>query len=221
MTATLLFDLDGTLVETDWAHLAAFVEVFSGFGLPMDEHIFKTRIMGQPNLKIGEEFFPELTLARRVEIFEEKEAVYRRIIGKVEPVAGTLDLLAWARDNGASCGVVTNAPRENADLILAGAGLDRWFGTVVCGQELEHGKPHPMAYLKGLSDLGGDVHRSVAFEDSIPGMTSALRAGLPCLGMTTNLPAAVLAEAGATMTAPNMADPALLAFVKARVAAAV
>jgi len=78
-----------------------------------------------------------------------------------------------------------------------------------------------MAYLKGLSDLGGDVHRSVAFEDSIPGMTSALRAGLPCLGMTTNLPAAVLAEAGATMTAPNMADPALLAFVKARVAAAV
>lgn len=221
MTATLLFDLDGTLVETDWAHLAAFVEVFAQFGLPMDEHIFKTRIMGQPNLKIGAEFFPELTLARRVEIFEEKEAVYRRIIGKVEPVAGALDLLAWARDNGVSCGVVTNAPRENADLILAGAGLDRWFGTVVCGQELEHGKPHPMAYLKGLSDLGGDVRRSVAFEDSLPGMTSALRAGLPCLGMTTNLPAAVLAEAGATMTAPNMADPALLAFVKARVAAAV
>ena len=220
MTATLLFDLDGTLVETDWAHLAAFVEVFAQFGLPMDEHIFKTRIMGQPNLKIGEEFFPELTLARRGEIFEEKEAVYRRIIGKVEPVAGALDLLAWARDNGVRCGVVTNAPRENADLILAGSGLDRWFGTVVCGQELEHGKPHPMAYLKGLTDLGGDVRRSVAFEDSIPGMTSALRAGLPCLGMTTNLPAAVLAEAGATMTAPNMADPGLVAFVRARVTAA-
>jgi HAD superfamily hydrolase (TIGR01509 family) len=220
MTATLLFDLDGTLVETDWAHLAAFVEVFAQFGLPMDEHIFKTRIMGQPNLKIGEEFFPHLPLARRIEIFEDKEAVYRRIIGKVEPVAGALALLGWARDNGVACGVVTNAPRENADLILEGAGLRQWFGTVVCGQELEHGKPHPMAYLKGLSDLGGDVRRSLAFEDSIPGMTSALRAGLPCAGMTTNLPAATLTSAGATLTAPDMAEPALLAYIRARVSAA-
>jgi len=216
MSATLLFDLDGTLVETDWAHLAAFIEVFGELGQPMDEHLFKSRIMGQPNVKIGEAFFPALPVAEREAIFDHKEAVYRRIVGTVEPVAGVVDLLGWARENRVRCGVVTNAPRQNAELILDGAGLTGWFESVVCGQELAHGKPHPMAYLTGLAELGGDAARSVAFEDSIPGMTSALRAGLPCIGMTSNLPAARLLEAGATLAAPDFTDAALCAFIRQR-----
>ncbi len=216
MTPTLLFDLDGTLAETDWAHLAAFVEVYAEYGLPMDEHIFKTKVMGRPNVAIGEAFFPALPIAEREAIFERKEAVYRRIVGHVDPVAGTVALLDWADANGVACGVVTNAPRENAIMILKGAGLIERFGTIVCGQELAHGKPHPMAYLKGLSDLGGDAAVSLAFEDSPAGMAAAIAAGMPVIGMTTNLDAAGVMAAGAALAAPDFTDPALLAFVRRR-----
>lgn len=217
MTATLLFDLDGTLAETDWAHLDAFVRVFAERGLPMNEHIFKTKIMGRPNAEIGAEFFPDLSLDEREEICDEKEEVYRQIVGKVEPVAGVTTLLDWADAQGVVCGVVTNAPRRNAMLILDGAGLTHRFKTIVCGQELAYGKPHPMAYLKGLSDLGGDAARSVAFEDSPAGMRSAIAAGLPVVGMTTNLDAPTVLAVGACLAARDYTDAALLTFVKQRV----
>lgn len=216
MIPTLLFDLDGTLAETDWAHLAAFVEVYADYGLPMDEHIFKTQVMGRPNVAIGQDFFPQLPVAERDAIFERKEAVYRRIVGQVSPVAGAVALLDWADAHGVLCGVVTNAPRENANMILKGAGLFERFGTIVCGQELAHGKPHPMAYMKGLADLGGEAAVSVAFEDSPAGMASAIGAGLPVVGMTTNLDAAAVLKAGATLAAPDYTGEEVLSFIRRR-----
>ena len=94
--------------------------------------------------------------------------------------------------------------------------LTKRFGTIVCGAELAHGKPHPMAYLKGLSDLGGTTGLSMAFEDSPAGMASAIAAGMPVAGMTTNLDAAGVLAAGACLAAPNFLDAALLAFVRKR-----
>lgn len=216
MSATLLFDLDGTLAETDWAHLAAFERVFAERGLEMNEHIFKTQIMGQPNEAIGAAFFPEMSAAEQAAICDYKEAVYREIVGDVAPVAGVLALLDWADANSVKCGVVTNAPRLNAMMILDGAKLTHRFGTIVCGHELPHSKPHPLPYLTGLADLGGKLENAVAFEDSPAGMRAAIAAGMPVIGMTTNLDAPTVLGFGATLAAKDFTDPALLAFVKAR-----
>lgn len=216
MSATLLFDLDGTLAVTDWAHLAAFERVFAERGLEMNAHIFHARIMGRPNVDIGADFFPHLSKAEQEAICDYKEAVYRDMVGDVEPQPGVLDLLDWADANGVKCGVVTNAPRLNAMQFLDGAGLTHRFGTIVIGEELPHPKPHPMPYLKGLADLGGSADRSLAFEDSPAGMRSAMAAGMPVIGMTTNLDAQAVLAVGAVLAAPDFTDPALLAFVRQR-----
>lgn len=216
MTPTLLFDLDGTLIETDWAHLEAFVRVFRDLGMPMDHTIFNNHVLGQPNPLIGAHFFPDKPWDEVEKIFEHKETVYRDIIGAAEPVEGLLDLLDWADANGVACGVVTNAPFVNASHMLEIAGIKPRFGTIVCGQDLPHGKPHPLPYQLGLSNLGGDPALSVAFEDSPAGVTAAVAAGIRTVGMLSNLPAARLVELGCSVTAKDFTDPAMLAYVKRR-----
>ncbi len=216
MTATLLFDLDGTICETDWAHLKAFEIVFGELGIPMNEAIFKAKIMGGSNAMIGNAFFPDIPLAGQARILERKEVVYRGIVGDVQPVHGLIALLDWADAHKVPCGIVTNAPRENANQIVDGLGIRHRFKTLVCGQELARGKPDPLAYLTGLQELGGSSAHSVAFEDSPAGMQSAIGSGLPVIGMTTNLDAAGVLGHGAALAAKDFGDSALLAFVRKR-----
>ena len=90
------------------------------------------------------------------------------------------------------------------------------FGTIVCGQDLPHGKPHPLPYQLGLKNLGGDPTLSVAFEDSPAGVTAAVAAGIRTVGMLSNLPAARLVELGCSVTAKDFTDPAMLAYIRHR-----
>lgn len=216
MTATLLFDLDGTLAETDWAHFKAFERVLAPYGKGIDHEIFKAHVVGRSNIEIGAYFFPEKAPEEQAAICDHKEAVYREIVGDIEPLPGVVALLDWADANGVRCGVVTNAPRANAMQILDSTRLTARFGTIICGHELEHPKPHPMPYLQGMANLGGTPGLSVAFEDSPSGMRSAIGAGMGVVGMTTNLSAAEVLAVGAALAAHDFTDRDLLAFVARR-----
>jgi beta-phosphoglucomutase-like phosphatase (HAD superfamily) len=92
--------------------------------------------------------------------------------------------------------------------------MDR-FKALVIGDELAHGKPHPMPYLEGLRAVSGEAVRSVAFEDSRSGIQSAAAAGIATIGMRTSLSHADLVAAGAVTTAANFDDPELLRMVGA------
>ncbi len=216
MTPALLFDLDGTICETDWAHLKAFELLFGGLGIEMNEHIFKTRIMGASNPMIGEAFLPHLPVAERARLLDRKEEIYRGLVGEVQPVAGLIALLDWAEARGVPCAIVTNAPRENADQIIGGLKIGHRFQALICGQELARGKPDPLPYLEGLRLVNGDPARSIAFEDSPSGMKAAIGAGLPVVGMTTNLDAATVLSHGAALAAPDFTDAAMIDLVVRR-----
>ena len=121
----LLFDLDGTLVDTDHLHHAAFSAILAerGRGLTVDD--YRAHIMGQPNGAILDRFFP----GEHPAILDRKEALFRdSLAASLEPVPGIHALLDWAEANGAGCAVVTNAPRDNAVAMLA---EDRLEGGVV------------------------------------------------------------------------------------------
>ncbi len=216
MTASLLFDLDGTLVETDHLHFEAFKTVFMPYGVSVDWDVYRTRIIGKANPDIAAAFIPHIPADRHAAIMDEKEATYRALVGAVEPVAGLMDLLAWARANDVACGVVTNAPRANAELLLNATGLADRFDVLVIGPELDNAKPHPLPYLTALNALGADAAASVAFEDSPSGAGSAVAARLGVVGLLTSVDEADLRAAGVHITVKDFTDPAVLAFVRAR-----
>jgi len=83
----------------------------------------------------------------------------------------------------------------------------------VLGDELPHGKPHPLPYLEALRALGAKAELSVAFEDSTSGVTSASAAGLITVGIMTSLTEQELRAAGASVTAADYRDPALLVLI--------
>ncbi len=212
----LLFDLDGTLVDTDSLHLKAFNLMLEPLGKQLTEAYYKSAIMGFPNPMIMEALFPSLPSAESERLILRKESLFRDLARELEPLPGLLDLLDWADARGCPCGVVTNAPRDNAEMMLDAIGLRRRFETLVIGEELERAKPDPLPYLTGLVRLGGTADRTVAFEDSRSGVTAASGAGLHTVGLMTSLDAAALGAAGAVKAVRDFTDPTLLPFISAR-----
>ena len=216
MRSSLLFDLDGTLVDTDQVHFAAFSEVFRHYDVAIDWETYRTRIMGAANQAITGAFLSHVPAGEHKAIMERKEAIYRDRLDVIEPIPGLLALLDLADAAGLPCAVVTNAPRLNADLVLRSLGIAGRFRALVIGTELPQTKPNPLPYLEGLHLLGADASRSIGFEDSRSGITAAHAAKLAVVGMTTSLEAPAVLALGATIAARDFTDPAVLDLVRSR-----
>jgi HAD superfamily hydrolase (TIGR01509 family) len=210
MGRALLFDIDGTLANTDPLHLKAFNQVLGPHGHAFDHARFSRELQGFANISIGERFLPNETIERRAAILDEKEEVFRSLVaGQIEPLPGLMALLDRADDAGVPMVAVTNAPRLNAELLLSGLGITQRFKALVIGDELPYGKPHPLPYQEGLRFVGASAAASIAFEDSRSGVQSATAAGIPTIGIRTSLSDADLVAAGAVASASAFDDPAL------------
>lgn len=219
MGRALLFDIDGTLADTDPLHLKAFNQVLGPYGHAFDHARFSRELQGFANVSIGERFLPDEAPERRAVILDEKEEVFRTLVaGQIEPLPGLMALLDRANAAGIPIVAVTNAPRLNAELLLSGLGITHCFEALVIGAELPHGKPHPLPYQEGLRFVGASAQASVAFEDSRTGVQSATAAGIPTIGVRTSLSHADLVAAGAVASASAFDDPELLAFLASAMA---
>jgi HAD superfamily hydrolase (TIGR01509 family) len=205
----LLFDLDGTLTDTDHLHVEAFRMLLKGFGRTITEEHYKARIMGHPNDEIMREMFPDESPERRIALSDHKEQLFRDQLETLTPMPGVLKVLDWADANGVPYAVVTNAPRANAEMMLHGLKLDRRMTQLVIGDELERAKPDPLPYRTGLSKLGATAGKALAFEDSLPGIRSATGAGIATYGMRTGHPDAALLSAGAVAAITDFTDAGL------------
>ncbi len=215
----LLFDIDGTLANTDPLHLKAFNQVLGPHGHVFDHARFSRELQGFANVSIGDRFLPDETPERRAAILAEKEEIFRTLVaGQVEPLPGLMALLDRADAAGIPMVAVTNAPRLNAELLLSGLGITERFKAIVIGDELPYGKPHPLPYQEGLRFVGSSAASSVAFEDSRTGVQSAAAAGIPTIGIRTSLSHDDLVGAGAVASASAFDDPALLARLAAAMA---
>ena len=215
----LLFDLDGTLVDTDHLHHAAFAAILAKRGEDLSLADYRTHIMGQPNHAIIGRYFPG---EDGPAIADRKEAMFRASLAtSVVPVAGVDALLDWAAAHGAGTAVVTNAPRENAAAMLAAAGLAGRLGEIVIGDECARPKPDPAPYQEAMRRLGTTPSRAVAFEDSRSGLRAARGSGAHVFGVATGLAPDDLTAAGAHQVIADFTDPALWAHLetmRARVA---
>lgn len=205
--AALLFDLDGTLIDSDPLHAQIFVRLFAERGLEIDEAFYLANMHGRHNTEIFQEHLPD---EDPYAMHLLKEAAFRDSLdASVPPMPGAVDLIARARAAGWAVAVVTNAPRLNADASLAAIGLDQAFDIVIVGEECTKGKPDPAPYLTALETLNVSAGHAIAFEDSPSGIASARAAKLYTVGIRSSLTRTQLSNAGAHASLQNFNDPAI------------
>jgi HAD superfamily hydrolase (TIGR01509 family) len=210
----LLFDLDGTLAETDSLHLPTWVDVLRPYGIEADEEFYRERISGRSNSKIVEDLLPHLSAEEGRKLADAKEASFRERAVELEPLPGLLDFMQEGKSRSLSLALVTNAPEENVEVILLVLELSEFFDEVVLSDEVGTVKPDPAPYNAALDRLGVAPEEALAFEDSTFGITSAIGAGIPTVGIASTQDPEKLRQAGAFVVAKDFTDPELRRFLK-------
>lgn len=213
MLKALLFDLDGTLTHTDQLHLLAFEQLLLEEGRVLTETEFDAHISGRANPDLCRYLFPSQSAVQHQAFAERKEVLFRHLSPNLSPVAGLLRLLEHADKAQIGMVVVTNAPRANAEHMLASLGLTGRFQSIVVAEELPRAKPDPLPYLTGLERLQASAGQALAFEDSIPGVTAAKDAGIFTVGIATSQSHETLLAAGAQLVVDDFDDPRLWGII--------
>ncbi|KPQ36492.1 MAG: putative phosphatase/phosphohexomutase [Phormidesmis priestleyi Ana] len=208
MLKAVIFDLDGTLTDSDKVHFEVYKSFFAEHNIELDRDGYRQKVSGRQNNAILADFLPQLSAAEKEDFSDRKEETFRYLAeGQLEPLPGLLDLLSQIKRLGLAAAVVTNAPPENAAFMLSELWLTEAFSPIVIGNDLPRGKPDPLPYQTALDKLAIHATEAIAFEDSIAGIRSAIGAGIKTIGMTTTHSAQELIETGAVEAVADFTDP--------------
>ncbi|GAB4543126.1 MAG: HAD-IA family hydrolase [Pleurocapsa sp.] len=199
MLAAILFDLDGTLANTDPIHFAVWQDILTRYDLEIDRPFYQERISGRTNSKIVQDILPQLSLEEAWHLATEKEESYRRLAGSLQPMPGLKRVIKFIDTASIKRAVVTNAPRDNARHMLNILQLNNVFPLVILAEDAPPGKPHPAPYELALTRLGVNHQDAIAFEDTASGIVSAVTAGIYTIGVASTHSPEHLTAAGANM----------------------
>jgi HAD superfamily hydrolase (TIGR01509 family) len=192
LPAAVLWDMDGTLVDTEPFWFAAETELVGRFGGTWT-HEQAISLVGS-GLRDGARVLQQHGVRMGVEeiVAWQTEFVTDHLVAPLPWRPGALALLAAIRDAGVPTALVTMSERRMAEAVAAAVPFGG-FDVVVAGDDVERPKPHPEAYLRAAELLGVDIAACVAIEDSPPGLAAAVASGAATVGVPHQ---AVLPEGG-------------------------
>jgi HAD superfamily hydrolase (TIGR01509 family) len=192
--AALIFDVDGTLAETEELHRQAFNHAFARHGLDWqwDRAVYKDLLRvtgGKERIRAHHDrlrIAAPLSDVDIAELHRIKTAHYAELVetGCCPLRPGMTDLLITAKARGQRLAIATTTSHGNIDALLSRALGKGWaadFDAIVAGDDVPHKKPAPDVYVETLARLKLNASDCVAIEDSANGLTAASRANIPVL----------------------------------------
>ncbi|NKZ07925.1 HAD family hydrolase [Actinomadura latina] len=190
-----VFDLDGTLIDTEPRNRVMWSRLFDAHGVPRDDALIASFAgrRGPEVLRDLAHLFP----GRTVEELFEQVISYESLPGMpaAVPVPGAVALVRSLAGAGVPLAVVTSGQRPYAERLLDELGVRDLLDLVVTGGDVVTGKPHPEGYLAAARDLDVPPAEAIGFEDAPAGVAAVKSAGMTCVGVITTQPAVALARA--------------------------
>ncbi|KZN63646.1 HAD family hydrolase [Pseudoalteromonas luteoviolacea] len=176
----LLFDFDGTLVDSETLHYLSWCEVLKPFKVFIDELTFCNEFSGVPTVKTGHILQQRYDLPKTAHtLAHEKNLQFIETAKVHKPVLmpHAIDILSLCAKRF-KLALVTGSTSEEAIPVLSHYGLLELFDCVICKDDVEHPKPNPEPYKKAMQQLDISPEQAIALEDSFTGLTSAVEAGV-------------------------------------------
>ena len=181
----VLWDLDGTLVNSEEYHWQSWRDALApeGLSITYDQFLASFGMKNDPIMRmwLGSGYTPE----RSVRIADAKEADYRRLaqVHGLTPLPGAGEWVAALKAAGWRQAIATSAPRANAEVMLAALGMTALFDAIVVAEDVSHGKPDPEVFLTAAARVGVPAGRAIVVEDAAAGIEGARRAGMKSIGV--------------------------------------
>ena len=175
----VVFDMDGTLVDSEPLYREAFVAAGSELGVGVTA-AFHDRLVGLASRDrvplLLTEFGADFPAAVFFAAYRRRKAACLERAIPLRP--GALGLLAALRRGGVPCAVATSATRRTAETVLGRSGVLPFIQALATRDDVDRGKPHPATHLLAASRLGLPPAECLALEDSTPGLLAAYTAGM-------------------------------------------
>ncbi len=182
----VLWDLDGTLVDSEEAHWLAWKVTLDAAGVFITRAQFSSTF-GQRNASFLHLWLGVEAGDASVErVGAAKEAAFRRMVrdGHCAWMPGAREWLERLGRGHWLQAISSSAPRANVEAVLEVFGIGGWFAATVAAEDVRAGKPDPQVFLETAARLSVPAPRCVVVEDAAAGVEGALRAGMACVGVS-------------------------------------
>jgi beta-phosphoglucomutase len=197
MLRGIVFDMDGVVINSHPAHRKAWQEFLGILGRRVSEEDLDFILEGRKRQDILRHFLGEMPEFELQEYGKRKDEFFQKIAEEVEPVSGVVEFLRDLQQCGVPAGVATSASEHRTHFTLHRLDLTQYFQTVVTGDDVAAGKPHPAIYETAARLLDLPPEDLLALEDAPRGVESAISAGMRCVGVADSAKAQALLRAGA------------------------
>jgi len=203
MLKAIIFDLDGTLVDSLPYHHESWRIFFKNNNL--EEHDFSEVLKeykGGGTLELMTSVFGDMyTKDELKKMTDDKEIIFRDIYkSKIYPIEGLKQFLDNLKKNNILLSIGSNAIRKNVLMTIEELSITNYFSSIICGDEVSRGKPDPEMFVKTLSNLNVSRDECIIFEDSIEGVKAAKNADIKVIGVTSSQSSEKLKSVGAFKT---------------------
>jgi HAD superfamily hydrolase (TIGR01509 family) len=196
----IIFDLDGTIIDTETPEFVAWQEVYATYGADLDRTLY-AQVIGTTDAAWDPVRHLGTLLGRTLDrdhLRAEHHRRFERLIAVEGPRPGVLDWLDEARDLGLRVGLASSSSSAWVLRFLDRLGLRDRFAALATRERVARSKPDPALYRVALHDLGVPATEALAVEDSPNGVTAAKSAGLFCVAVPNPM------TAGSTLTAADL-----------------
>ena len=175
----VIFDMDGTLTDTEKYYLKAWPEALAHFGYNVtEERVLEFRSLGRPFAPakfkewFGEDFDYDMVRNYRRKLVRALTDTYGIPLKK-----GAVEILKWLKENGITTAIATANELPRTQRYLDRLGIAGYFDHIICADMVDYGKPAPDIYIYACRQLKLAPNRTFAVEDSPNGVKSAFAAG--------------------------------------------